>query len=251
MSVNDYMLVTDDVRQAVFAGQAIVAVPSAFFMGEAVAQYDACRAAIERHNAKMALVAIWKGKLTVGLSTEQMHTLAAQPDVAQYASRSDFAPLCARRANAAAGVALTMLAAQRCGIDVVAGGAMEGVWQSENGGCCSPTLVELTQTTTLLIAAGWKNNVHRPQTMACLEMQDIPVALWQTDCVDEQTHAALHRLDTPEQAGVMFRAHRDVCRKGGVLLMAQTQADEQQARLKSCEVAAQVAGCMLPTPFSE
>ena len=30
MSVNDYMLVTDDVRQAVFAGQAIVAVPVSY-----------------------------------------------------------------------------------------------------------------------------------------------------------------------------------------------------------------------------
>ena len=112
MSVNDWMMVTDQVRQAVFAGAPIVAVPSCLFMGEAIEQQMLCRDCIERQGAQMALVAVWKGKLAVGLSTDQMHILA-QKGVMTRASRSEFGPLCARRASAAAGVALTMLAAQQ------------------------------------------------------------------------------------------------------------------------------------------
>ena len=253
MSVNDWMMVTDQVRQAVFAGAPIVAVPSCLFMGEAIKQQMLCRDCIERQGAQMALVAVWKGKLAVGLSTDQMHILA-QKGVMTRASRSDFGPLCARRASAAAGVALTMLAAQRCGIDVVVGGAMEGVQQTQQGAQCSPDLMELSQTTVLVVGAGWRQQVDRALTMTCLEMQDIPMALWQTDRIEQRDvpgGEAWHRLDTPAQAGAMFRAHRDVCRKGGLLLMAQAQPDARQACLKSCEVAAQVAAHILPVPFAE
>lgn len=253
MSVNDWMMVTDEVRQAVFAGDPIVAVPSSLFMGKPTEQQALYRACLERQDARMALVGVWKGKLAVGLCAEQMQTLASS-GVNMRASRSDFAPLCARRASAAAGVALTMLAAQRCGIDVVAAGAMEGVQQTAQGACCSPDLMELSQTTVLVVGAGWQEQVDRALTMTCMEMQDIPVALWQTEGIEPgcmQTGRPLHRLDTPEQAGAMFRAHRDVCRKGGLLLMAQAQPDAYQACVKSCEVAARVAGHIMPVPFSE
>ena len=57
--------------------------------------------------------------------------------------------------------------------------------------------------------------------LVMMEMQDIPVALWQTDCVDEQTHAALHRPVEPR---------RGVCLRGDALSETPPHNENPQPR---------------------
>jgi pseudouridine-5'-phosphate glycosidase len=140
----------------------------------------AAETAVRQRGAVPATIAVHDGALAVGLTADELATLA-ETDGARKASRATLAAALQAGGWAGTTVAATMIAARLAGIAVFATGGIGGV---HRGGArsfdISADLDELARTRVLVVCAGPKSLLDIDLTLEYLETRGVPIVGWQT-----------------------------------------------------------------------
>lgn len=178
---------------------------------------------IRERGATPATIAVLDGVPTVGLSREEIESLATQPGVLK-ASRRDLAAAVFRKRTAATTVAATMHLAHRSGIRVFATGGIGGAHR-DTGELfdISADLTELSRTPVLVVCAGAKSILHLPRTLEILETLSVPVVGYRTSdfpafYVRASGLPVPTQVDSPEEAARLFAIHEQVGGTGMLLV---------------------------------
>jgi pseudouridine-5'-phosphate glycosidase len=176
---------------------------------------------VRDNGAVPATIAILRGELHVGLSAEELQSLANTNDVRKV-SRRDLPIVAAQKLNGATTVAATMWIAAQAGIKVFATGGIGGVHRGQPFDV-SADLPELAQTPVVVVCAGAKAILDLPLTLEWLETHGVPVLGFETD-----TFPAFYskssglpidaRVNTAAEAAQIIKAKFDLGLAGGVLI---------------------------------
>lgn len=187
MTAAAYLIVEPEVREALAAGAAVVALESTIIThGMPFPQnLDMARnveARVRENGAVPATIAIMDGKFRVGLAGPEVERLARAGGTAAKASRRDVAALVAGGGMAGTTVATTMQIAAYAGIAVFATGGIGGVHRgAETSFDVSADLDELARTPVAVVCAGAKSILDIPKTLEVLETKGVPVLGYGTD----------------------------------------------------------------------
>jgi pseudouridine-5'-phosphate glycosidase len=171
----------------------------------------AAEAAVRAEEAVPATIAVWQGRLTIGLGDGELQALARSADVLK-ASRRDLAVAVAQGRTAATTVAATMFLAHRAGIRLFATGGIGGAHPGPCGWDVSADLVELARTPVAVVCAGAKSVLDIPRTLEILETHGVPVVGYGTNefpafYVPSSGEPVTARVDTPDEAAHLLAAH--------------------------------------------
>jgi pseudouridine-5'-phosphate glycosidase len=190
-SVADRLDVAPEVAAALFERRPVVALESTLISHglpypQNLEVASASEAAVrETHGAVPATVAVWEGRLRVGLDAAALESLATAPvGSVRKAARPSLAVALAEGGWAATTVSATMIAASAAGIRVFATGGIGGVHRGalDASGPGAPAsldissdLEELARTAMAVVCAGPKALLDVPATIEYLETRGVPV----------------------------------------------------------------------------
>ena len=175
-----------EIAEAMAQGRPIVALESTIISHgmpypQNVATAREVEALIHREGAVPATIAIFDGRIHVGLTSDELEQLGTARQVAKV-SRRDLPQVLATGAIGATTVAATMIAAQLAGIRIFVTGGIGGVHRgAETSFDISADLMELAQTPVAVICAGAKSILDIGLTLEYLETHGVPVIGYQTD----------------------------------------------------------------------
>src|SRR5678816_1001186 len=132
---------------------------------------------VRESGAVPATIAIIGGKLTVGLTEDEIALLAEKPDIRKISTR-DIAVAVAQGSDGATTVASTTWIAHRAGIKVFATGGIGGVHRGSLPDI-SADLPELARTPIVVVCSGAKIVLDLPATREWLETYGITVVGYQ------------------------------------------------------------------------
>lgn len=248
--------VRSDVAAALRAGEPVVALESTLIAHGLPWPVNletalAAEAAVRHAGAVPATIAVLAGCPVVGLSEENLRSLAQARDVLK-ASTRDLATAIAKRQTAATTVAATMVLAHRAGLRVFATGGIGGAHRGADSWDISADLMELARTPVAVVCAGAKSILDIPRTLEILETQSVPVVGYGTDAfpafyLRSSGRAVSVRVDTPEEAADLCATHWRLGGAGIVLaqpLPASVELEEAElsVALHEAERAAAAAG---------
>jgi pseudouridylate synthase len=248
VTTSDLLRVQPEVRDALAAGQAVVALESTITTHglprpDNLAAARMAEAAVRAGGAVPATVAVHDGSILVGLSPDELATLAAARDIPKV-SRQNLAGVLARGGWGGTTVSATMIAAARAGIRVFATGGIGGVHRgAETSMDISADLTELGRTPVVVVCAGPKSILDVGRTLEVLETQGVPVVAWGSDDVAgfysrSSGHRAPLRVDDAEQAARLIDKQVRLGLDTGVLITVSLPPD---IALSPGEVAVAVA----------
>jgi pseudouridine-5'-phosphate glycosidase len=171
-----------------------------------------------------ATIAVLDGIPRIGLTRDELETLATHPDVAKVSLR-DLPYVIARKAHGATTVASTMRLAALAGIRVFVTGGLGGVHRgAATSFDISADLTELGQTDVAVVSAGVKSILDIALTLETLETLHVPVIAYGTDEFPaffsrESGHQSPMRADTPAEVADFMAAKWDLGLGGGVSLV--------------------------------
>ena len=217
--------VAPTIHDALAAGGAVVALESAVITHglpkaaamEAVArQWDACT----KRGATPAVVAVFDGRLRVGLSLEDCATLADRADAAKVSPWNLGAALISPRFGGTT-VAATIAAAAKAGIRVVSTGGIGGVHPGD-GQDVSADLTELSRQPVCVVCAGPKSTLDATATLERLETLGVPVIGWRSSVLAGFLATAAGRrlparADSADELATMLQHHWDLGGAGAVV----------------------------------
>jgi pseudouridine-5'-phosphate glycosidase len=167
--------------------------------------------AVMASGATPATIGILQGKITVGLSHDDIDRLAQRPaGSVRKVSRRDLALAVGLGEDGATTVAGTMIVAHMAGIKVFATGGIGGVHRGAAYDV-SADLIELGRTPIAVVCSGAKSILDLPLTMETLETHGVPVIGYETDelpafYVRSSAIKLDARVDTPRQAAQIIMA---------------------------------------------
>ena len=229
MNLERYLYVAPPVREAIKEGRPVVALESTIIShGMPYPQNVETARRVEQTvrdaGALPATVAIMEGRLSVGISDEQIERLGRLGTRVNKASRRDLPVLISRGMDGATTVATTMIGAALSGIEVFATGGVGGVHRgAETTMDISADLEELANTPVMVVCAGCKSILDLKLTLEYLETKGVPVIGYGTDELPAFYTARSglgvdYRLDTPEEVAAAFLVKRDMALSGGMLV---------------------------------
>ena len=228
------VLVADDVAEALVAGRPVVALETSVIgQGLPDPENRACAAsmtdAIAAAGAVPAWTAVLDGAVRVGLEEPELARFF-EPGAAVKVARRDLADAVARGALGATTVSATIWAAHRVGIAVAATGGIGGVHRGARPDV-SADLLELARTPVLLVCGGPKSIVDPAATAERLEELGVAVVGYGVDRLPfflarEADVALEHRVDRPEEAAALLRAHLELGVEAAILLCNAVDAAE-------------------------
>ena len=179
--------IKDEVREALGAGQPVVALESTIISHglpypDNVEIADALEQAVRQKGAIPATIAIFDGLPHIGLDAEKLALLADPKSKIEKVSRRDIPYLLSSHTHGATTVAATMLLAKAAGIAVFATGGIGGVHRGASASFdISADLPELARTSVCVVCAGPKAILDIPLTLEVLETSGVPVIGYQCD----------------------------------------------------------------------
>jgi pseudouridine-5'-phosphate glycosidase len=179
-----------------------------------------------------ATIGIVDGIPTVGLSADQITTLAASDDNVKVSIR-DLAVASALGLSGGTTVAATALLAHQCGIQVFSTGGLGGVHRGATTTFDeSADLVALAQTPILVISAGVKSILDIGATLERLETLNVAVLGFGTTqfpgfYVRDSGFEISYSVNTPEEAARVVKA-RNALDVGSAIVLANPIAEELQ-----------------------
>ena len=210
------LIVNPEVRLALDEGRPVVALESAlithgFAYPASVEITRQMAEAVRAEGALPAVVGIWRGTPTVGLSAVQVEALASDTDAVKVSARD--LPLAGLRGvHGGTTVAATILLARRAGLRVFATGGIGGVHRGHPEDV-SADLPALASTPMIVVCAGAKSILDLPRTLEFLETWGVPVLGWETSefpafycrtsglCLDQ-------RVNGPDAVAAVYRSQR-------------------------------------------
>ena len=192
----------------------------------------AMEAAVRESGAVPATIGIIAGRITVGLTPEQIEDFARRPfGSVRKCSRRDLPIVVARGEDGATTVAGTMIVAHRAGIRVFGTGGIGGVHRGAPFDV-SADLMELGRTPVAVVCAGPKAILDLPLTMEVLETHGVPVIGLGTDTLPgfytRSSGLPIDaRVDTPREAAAIVAAAERLDARHGVLIVVPVPAADE------------------------
>lgn len=186
MSIDKYLVFSDEVLEAKKVGAPIVALESTIISHgmpypQNVETARKVEEIIRENGAVPATMAVMDGKIKVGLSDEELERLAKEENVVKM-SRRDFPAVLAFGKTGATTVAATMICAELAGIEVFVTGGIGGVHRgAETTMDISADLQELANTNVAVVCAGAKSILDIGLTLEYLETHGVPVIGYETE----------------------------------------------------------------------
>ena len=226
---NRYLSVAPEVARAIAEGRPVVALESTIIShGMPYPQNVETALRVEQtvrdNGAVPATIAIIGGKLTAGLSRDEIEYLGRKGQEVIKASRRDLPAVVAQGKDAATTVATTMIIAAMAGIRVFATGGIGGVHRgAETSMDISADLEELAMTPVMVVCAGAKAILDLGLTLEYLETKGVPVIGFGTDELPafytrKSGFGVDYRIDSEEELAKLFAAKLDMGLKGGMLV---------------------------------
>ncbi len=228
-NLGKYLSVSEEVKQALAEGKPVVALESTIISHgmpypKNVETALNVEKIVRENGAVPATIAIIKGKITVGLSKEEIEYLGKEGLAVTKASRRDLPVLCALGANGATTVATTMIGAALAGIKVFATGGIGGVHRgAETTMDISADLEEFAMTPVLVVCAGCKSILDIGLTLEYLETKGVPVIGYKTAELPAfyTTHSGFkvdYKLDDAETVAKAWAAKLEMGMQGGMVV---------------------------------
>lgn len=229
MNLKDILVINPEVQKAIDENRPVVALESTIIShGMPYPQNVETALTVEkivRENGTIpATIAIIGGKLTVGITHEEIDHLGKKGLNVTKASRRDIPILVSRKEDGATTVAATMIIASLAGIKVFATGGIGGVHRgAETTMDISADLEELSNTEVAVVCAGAKSILDLGLTMEYLETKGVPVIGYQTDELPafytrESGFKVNYRMDTPYEIARALKAKEDLNMKGSMVI---------------------------------
>jgi pseudouridine-5'-phosphate glycosidase len=222
-------IIAPEVSQALAEGRPVVALESTLVSHglpwpENLETATAVEAAVRDAGATPATIAVMGGRIRLGLSAAEREQLARSGSFVK-ASRRDLGSAVARGLNAATTVSATLWIARTRGIAVLATGGLGGVHRDASTSFdISNDLDELARADgTAVVCSGVKSILDMAATLDALETRGVAVVGYRTDTLPAFTTASSglpldSRVDGPEEAAALVRAHRALGLPGAVVL---------------------------------
>jgi len=251
--MSPYLRISDEVRDALDAGRAVVALESSLIaqglpMPHNLETALAAEAAVRASGAVPATTALDDGRLVVGANRELLERLADPHQTVAKAGSRDLGPLLAARRLASTTVSATMRLAHLTGIAVFATGGIGGVHRGAGATFdISSDIDELAATPVAVVSCGAKSILDLPATLEMLETRRVPVIGYGVDelpafyCIGSGLRVP-HRVDGPKEAAAALRAHRAVPGAAGILIV---QPPPAELALDAAEVDAWIEAGLL------
>jgi pseudouridylate synthase len=193
----------------------------------------ASEAAVRDAGAEPATVAVLGGSIRVGLTHDELERLArATSGRVLKASRRDLAAMLVAGCDAATTVSATLWIARSHGLGVMATGGLGGVHRGAGKTFdISTDLDELARADgAVVVCSGVKSLLDIPATLEVLETRGVTVVGYRTDEFPAFTTvssglAVETRVDSPEEAAEMVRAHRRLGLPGAIVLAQPAPAE--------------------------
>lgn len=229
MNLKDILVINPEVQKAIDENRPVVALESTIIShGMPYPQNVETALTVEKivreNGAIPATIAIIGGKLTVGITHEEIDHLGKKGLNVTKASRRDIPILVSRKEDGATTVAATMIIASLAEIKVFATGGIGGVHRgAETTMDISADLEELSNTDVAVVCAGAKSILDLGLTMEYLETKGVPVIGYQTDELPafytrESGFKVNYRMDTPYEIARALKAKEDLNMKGSMVI---------------------------------
>lgn len=229
MELNKYLVVSDEVRQAIENRLPVVALESTIIshgmpFPKNVETALAVEAIIRKQNVIPATIAIINGQIKVGCSKDEIEYLGKKGLQCCKVSRRDLPVVLAKGMDGATTVATTMIGAQMAGIKIFATGGIGGVHRNaELTMDISADLEELAQTRVLVVCAGAKSILDIGLTLEYLETKGVSVIGYQTDELPafytrQSGFKVDYRMNSPKEIAEIFAAKMACDLKGGMVV---------------------------------
>ena len=226
----------DEVRDALAAGQPVVALESSLIAQGLPPPHNidtahASEAAIRAEGAVPATTAIDDGWLLLGASESVIERLADPSAAVAKAGSRDLGPLVASGRLASTTVSASIRIAHLGGVRLFATGGIGGVHRgAATSFDVSSDIDELAATPVAVVCSGAKSILDLPATLELLETRRVPVVGLGVDELPAFYAASsglrlAHRVDTPEAAAATVAAHLGLPGAGGILLVQPPPAE--------------------------
>jgi pseudouridine-5'-phosphate glycosidase len=224
----DSIHVAPEIRDALASGRAVVALESTLITHGLpypanVETALAMEAAVRESGAVPATIAVLRGRITVGISADDIQRLAKLPaGRVRKCSRRDLPIAAALGEDASTTVAATLIVADLAGIRVFATGGIGGVHRGHPYDV-SADLVELGRTPVAVVCSGAKAILDLPLTVEFLETQGVAILGFMTSTLPGfYTRSSGLPVDvtvqTPEEAARIISAARRLGTRQGILV---------------------------------
>lgn len=231
------LTITDEVRDALAAGQPVVALESTIISHgmpypQNVEMARTVEGIVREGGAVPATIAVLRGRPTIGLSPDDLELLASDASVMKVSIR-DLPYVVSRGLHGATTVASTMRLAALAGIDVFVTGGLGGVHRGAGTSFdVSADLTELATTSVAVVCAGVKSILDIGLTLEKLETLGVPVLGFDTDEFPSfysrsSGFAAPLRVDTAAEVASLMRAKWDLGLAGGVVVANPIPAESE------------------------
>lgn len=229
MNLEKYVVVSEEVKKALKEGKPVVALESTIISHgmpypKNVETALKVEQIVRENGAIPATIAIIKGKITVGISKDEIEYLGKLGLKVPKASRRDLPVILAKGMDGATTVATTMIAASLAGVKVFGTGGIGGVHRgAETTMDISADLEELAMTDVCVVCAGCKSILDIGLTLEYLETKGVTVVGYQTEEMPAfyTTHSGFkadYRLDTPKEIAESFHVKEDCGLRGGMVV---------------------------------
>ena len=178
---------------------------------------------VRKNGAVPATIAILNGKLKVGLSDEELHTLGTSDNICKV-SRRDIPMVIAKKLNGSTTVASTMIIASIAGIKIFATGGIGGVHRgAEKSFDVSADLMELANTQVAVVCAGCKSVLDIGLTLEYLETHGVAIVGYQSKdfpafFVRKSGFKVDFSMDSIQELATTFQAKLDLNLRGGMVI---------------------------------
>lgn len=223
-----YLDIKDDVLKAIEEGRPVVALESTIIShGMPYPKNVETALNVERivreAGAVPATIAILKGRLKAGLTTDEIEYLGKGENVIK-TSRRDIPFVIAKGLDGATTVASTMIIASLAGIRIFATGGIGGVHRgAQTTFDISADLQELSHTNVAVVCAGAKSILDIGLTLEYLETQGVPVVGLGTDEMPafytrKSGFKVDYRIDSAKELAKAIKAKWDLGLNGGLVI---------------------------------
>lgn len=241
--------VAAEIREALAAGQAVVALESTIITHgmpypQNVETARSVEAIIRAAGAVPATIALVAGRIKAGLDADALERIGSA-DHAVKASRRDLAAGIVAKATGGTTVAATMAVAARIGIAVFATGGIGGVHRgAAETFDVSADLTELAATPVAVVCAGCKSILDIAKTLEVLETNGVPVLGYRTNEMPAffsrtSGHRVDHRFETAAELAAVIATERRLGLASGILIANPIpEADALPAELMEARIEA-------------
>jgi pseudouridine-5'-phosphate glycosidase len=233
--MSDLLDVRPEVAEAIAAGSAVVALESTVISHGLPHPHNletalAMESAIRERGATPATIGLLAGRAVIGLSEDEIGTMATAEGITKV-SRRDLAAVLSRGGLGATTVAATICLAARAGISMMGTGGLGGVHRGgEDSLDVSADLYELARVPVGVVCAGAKSILDLPRTLEVLESLGVPVVGYRTGKFPafysrETAYDTSTRVESAEEAAHLLGAQRALGLESGTLFVQPPPAE--------------------------